>query len=133
LLIHALKLPVECKYSLNTMASLDGLEARARFVRKQSMNFACQIFMDLRAPLSSDLHLKLVRRLHRIPFIKGAFLDRIDLLTYRPPDPASNWSNPDEEVKFISLPMNTLAGDQRLQSCHITQALAFPDCWHRGL
>jgi len=89
LLIYALKLPVECKYSLNTMSSQAGLEARARFVSEQTMSYAYHIFMDLRAELSPDSYKKVVCSLNRIPIIKGAFLESVYALTYMQED-ASN-------------------------------------------
>ena len=88
--------------------------------------------MDLRAPLSPDTQKKVVRRLNRIPFIKGAYLARVDLLTYKPAGSASNTSAPTYEVKDISLPMANSAGSERMHGSHITFALAFPDSWHRG-
>jgi len=91
-LLHALKLPEECKASLNTMSSQAGLEARARFLRDPTNIHDYHIFMDLRAPLSPDSHKKVVRRLNMTPFIKGAYLAFIKLLTYKPADSASNTS-----------------------------------------
>ena len=72
------------------MSSQAGLEARNRLTRDCASSYDFCIFMDLRAPLTRDAQMKVVRRLNNIPLIKGAWLARVDLLTYKPADPASN-------------------------------------------